>query len=67
MVTTKHQHSKYWAREEKNYKERSYIYIHDLNAYKVDGTIKGWKANKLTRTAIKINELPVPPKGIGFN
>ena len=41
-----------------------YIYIHDLNAYKVDGTIKGWKANKLKRTAIKINELPVPPKGI---
>ena len=32
----------------------------------VEGTIKGWTANKLKRTAIKINELPVPPKGIGL-
>ena len=27
---------------------------------------KGWKANKLKHAAIKINELPVPPKGNGL-
>ena len=49
-----------------------------INAYKVEGTMtnrttsnriwagKGWKANKLKHAAIKINELPVPPKGNGL-